>query len=96
MISGELPTASFEKRYVRKDGSLTWVNLTITTQRDCDGRPLHFITMVQDINARKEAEALLAVAQDSLRKSEERYRMAFQITMDAVALNRMDDGAYID
>src|SRR5579863_1055528 len=96
MISGELATASFEKRYVRKDGTLTWVNLTITTQRDSEVRPLHFMTMVQDINARKAAEQQLAVAQESLRKSEERYRTAFQMTMDAVALNRVSDGAYVD
>jgi diguanylate cyclase (GGDEF)-like protein/PAS domain S-box-containing protein len=96
MISGQLPTVTFEKRYVRKDGSLTWVNLTITTQRDSEGHPLHFITMVQDINARKEAETQLALAQESLRRSEERYRTAFQMTMDAVALNRVEDGAYVD
>ncbi len=96
MISGELPTVNFEKRYVRKNGTLTWVSLTITTQRDSEGRPLHFITMVQDINARKDAEQQLAVAQESLRKSEERYRTAFQMTMDAVALNRIADGTYVD
>jgi len=96
MISGELPSAGFEKRYVRKDGSLTWVNLSITTQRESEGRPLHFITMVQDINARKQAEQQLALAQESLRKSEERYRTAFQMTMDAVALNRVEDGSYVD
>jgi diguanylate cyclase (GGDEF)-like protein/PAS domain S-box-containing protein len=96
MISGELPTVRFEKRYVRKDGKLTWVRLSITAQRDSEGCPLHFITMVEDINARKQAEELLAVAQESLRKSEERYRTAFQMTMDAVALNRVDDGSYVD
>jgi diguanylate cyclase (GGDEF)-like protein/PAS domain S-box-containing protein len=96
LISGAVANASFEKRYVRKDGSQTWVNLTITTQRDSEGRPLHFITMVEDINARKEAESMLAVAQESLRKSEERYRTAFLMTMDAVALNRAFDGAYMD
>ena len=96
LISGAAANASFEKRYVCKDGSLTWVHLTITAQRDSEGRPIHFITMAQDINARKEAEAQLAVAQQLLRKSEERYRTAFQMTMDAVALNRMDDGKYLD
>jgi diguanylate cyclase (GGDEF)-like protein/PAS domain S-box-containing protein len=96
LISGAVPNAAFEKRYVRKDGTLTWVMLTITTQRDSEGRPLHFITMVQDINARKETEQQLAAAQESLRKSEERYRTAFQMTLDAVNLNRVSDGMYID
>ena len=96
LVSGEIVDADFEKRYVRKDGSLTWVHLTVTIQRDSEGRPLHFITMVQDINPRKQAQELLAVAQESLRKSEERYRTAFQMTMDAVVLNRLSDGLYVD
>ena len=96
MLSGELRTAAFEKRYMRKDGKETWVSLTITIQRDSEERPLHFITMVQDINARKKAEYQLAIAQEALCKSEERYRTAFQITMDAVALNRVEDGTYVD
>jgi diguanylate cyclase (GGDEF)-like protein/PAS domain S-box-containing protein len=96
LVSGAVPSAAFEKRYVRKDGTLTWVMLTITTQRDSEGRPLHFITMVQDINARKETEQQLAAAQELLRKSEERYRTAFQMTLDAVNLNRVSDGLYID
>jgi diguanylate cyclase (GGDEF)-like protein/PAS domain S-box-containing protein len=96
LVSGALTHASFEKRYVRKDGALTWVNLTITIQRDSEGRPLHFIAMAQEINARKQAEQQLALTRESLRKSEERYRTAFQMTMDAVALTRAEDGAYLD
>ena len=84
------------KRYVRKDGSLTWVNLIITIQRDSEGHPVHFITMVQDIDARKEVEERLAIAQESLRKSEERYRTAFQMTLDAVNLNCLSDGMFVD
>jgi diguanylate cyclase (GGDEF)-like protein/PAS domain S-box-containing protein len=96
LIGGAVPNFSFEKRYMRKDGSLTWVNLIITTQRDSEGHPVYFITMVQDINARKEVEERLAIAQESLRKSEERYRTAFQMTLDAVNLNRLSDGMFVD
>ncbi len=96
LIGGAVPHFSFEKRYVRKNGSLTWVNLIITIQRDSEGHPVHFITMVQDINARKEVEERLANAQESLRKSEERYRTAFQMTLDAVNLNRLSDGMFVD
>lgn len=96
LLSGAVQNFTFEKRYRRKDGTLTWVNLTIATQRDSEGRPLHFITMAEDINARKEAEQKLAVTQDSLKHSEERYRTAFQMTLDAVNLNRLRDGMYVD
>jgi diguanylate cyclase (GGDEF)-like protein/PAS domain S-box-containing protein len=94
--TGAIESASFEKRYVRKDGSLTWVMLTVSIQRDGEGRPVHYISLAQDINARKQAEERLAVTQEALRVNEERYRIAFQMTLDAVNLNRLSDGMYIE
>ncbi|MGC2639153.1 MAG: EAL domain-containing protein [Acidobacteriaceae bacterium] len=96
LLSGELQTVSFEKRYLRKDGSLTWVLLTISVQHDAAGRPVCFLTLVQDINARKEAEERLAGALEALRVSEERYRMAFQTSLDGISLTRMSDGMCVD
>jgi diguanylate cyclase (GGDEF)-like protein/PAS domain S-box-containing protein len=86
----------WEKRYVRKDGSLIWVKLTISIQRDHEGRALHYITVAQDITARKTAEEQLANTQEALRASEQRYRTTFQMSIDAVTINRLDDGVYID
>jgi diguanylate cyclase (GGDEF)-like protein/PAS domain S-box-containing protein len=96
LLSGELQSASFEKRYLRKDGRLTWVLLTISVQHDERGRPFCFLTLVQDINARKEAEERLTAAQEALRVSEERYRMAFQTSLDGISLTRLSDGMYVD
>ena len=96
LLSGEASSASFEKRYLRRDGSLTWVTLTISIQHDDEGRPLFFLTLVQDINARKQAEELLGAAQEALRLSEERYRTAFQMSLDSINLNRLSDGIYVD
>lgn len=59
LLSGEAQTVSFEKRYLRRDGTLTWVLLTISIQHDEQDRSLFFLTMVQDINARKQAEEML-------------------------------------
>jgi PAS domain S-box-containing protein len=59
---GELPTYAIEKRYIRKDGSLVHVNLTVSLARDAAGRPLHFISIVEDITERKRAEEALAAA----------------------------------
>ncbi len=47
---------SIEKRYLRKDGSVTWVEIATAIARDQLGRADYFITIVQDINARKEAQ----------------------------------------
>jgi diguanylate cyclase (GGDEF)-like protein/PAS domain S-box-containing protein len=96
MLDEATITPSWEKRYVRKDGTLTWVRLTVSTRRDGEGHALHFITVVEDINAAKAAELQLASAQGALRLSEERYRTAFQTSIDAIAINNLSDGKYIE
>jgi two-component system sensor histidine kinase UhpB len=60
MIDGEIDRYAIEKRYVRKDGSLVWINLTASLLRDGDGVPQYFITVVEDITARKQMEEALA------------------------------------
>jgi PAS domain S-box-containing protein len=96
LLKSATGTASWEKRYVRKDGSLTWARLKTSTQRDGQGRSLHLITIVEDINARKTAEERLAAAQEALRVSEARYRTVFQTSPNLIDINRLDDGTYID
>ena len=59
LLSGEIKTYSMEKRYFRKDRSLVWVNLTVSLVRNALGEPLHFISVVEDITKRKQAEQAL-------------------------------------
>ena len=96
LLSGEKQTVRFEKRYLRKDGTLTWVTLTISIQRDGLGRPLCFLSIVQEINDCKLAEQRLAAAQEALRVSEQRYRTAFQMSLDGILLSRLSDGMIVD
>lgn len=56
LLSGELATYSLEKRYRRADGTLLWARLTVSLLRDPAGRPLHFISTIDDITDRKLAE----------------------------------------
>lgn len=55
----ELDSARLEKRYLRKDGAVLWVSLAIALERDGAGRPLYAISVMEDITARKNAEAAL-------------------------------------
>ncbi|MBO0726707.1 MAG: PAS domain S-box protein [Blastocatellia bacterium] len=55
--SGEPAEYSMEKRYVRKDGVIIWALVNWTIVRDVAGRPLHSVANIQDITARKQAEA---------------------------------------
>jgi len=52
VLAGEIQTYAIEKRYLRKDQSLVWVNLTVGLVRDPTGAPLYFVSVVEDIAAR--------------------------------------------
>ncbi len=62
LVAGNGGTASFEKRYIRKDGRAVWVRLNTTLRRDESGRPIQFITAVEDIDREKAVEAKLRLA----------------------------------
>lgn len=53
---GELPEYRMEKRYIRKDGRVIWVALTVSIVRAVDGQPLYLVGFIEDITQRREAE----------------------------------------
>jgi PAS domain S-box-containing protein len=74
MLNGTLQTYSMEKRYIRKDGATTWINLTVSLVRDAKGAPAYFISVIESIAARKQAEA----ERDQLFKLERETRAALE------------------
>jgi PAS domain S-box-containing protein len=60
LLAGEIADYSMEKRYIRKDGSIVWVKLTGSLMRGADAAPEYFIAIIDDISARKRAEAKAA------------------------------------
>lgn len=56
MLEQEIDQYSLEKRYIKKDGSTVWVNLTVALVWKPTGEPDFFISIIEDINARKMAE----------------------------------------
>lgn len=56
---GEIDSYSMEKRYVRKDGSIKWINLTVGAVRDEAGDLQYYASVVEDIDDRKEAREKL-------------------------------------
>lgn len=55
-MNGACDSYTLEKRYLRADGSTVWAELYVSLRRSPEGAPLHFISVVSDIDARKAAE----------------------------------------
>ena len=57
LSSGEIDSYAMEKRDVRKDGGVVWVEASRAVVRDPDSDPVLFVGTVRDITAQREAEA---------------------------------------
>ncbi len=71
-LAGEVVRSPLQKRYIRKDGSVVWVELTVSLVRDTHDAPAYFNAVVTDVSAREQAEErlhLLREASDSLAAS---------------------------
>lgn len=61
---GRISSFHFEKRYLRKDGTPVWAQLAGSVIRDEDtGKPLYLVSQIEDVDARKQAEARIAEAE---------------------------------
>ena len=69
LIAREIPSSTWEKRYVRKDGTPIWCAITLTLIWNARGEPMQFVGVVDDISGRK-------CAADQLEESESILRIA--------------------
>jgi two-component system sensor histidine kinase/response regulator len=75
LLAGEIKTYSMEKRYICKDGSVNWINLTVALARRPDGSPDYFIAVTEDIQHRKETEFSLQTSDATLREAQRMARL---------------------
>jgi PAS domain S-box-containing protein len=71
LLAGEIQSYQMEKRYFQRSGQVVWVLLNVSLIRDEQGQPLYFISQIENITDRKQAE-------ENLRESETRYRSLFE------------------
>lgn len=67
----------YERRIIRKDGSVLWTHVSATPIMNSDGRFQGSFAMFTDITERKEAEK-------ALRESEEKYRSIFENAVEGM------------
>jgi PAS domain S-box-containing protein len=77
MLDGRRATYQMEKRYIHRNGHLVWALLSVALMRDSNGQPLNFISQVQDITERKNAEK-------ALRDSELRKTAILETALDCI------------
>jgi len=85
MRDGDIASVQCEKRYLRQDGSVVWVNLTVALVRNTDGAPHYEIAVMEDITERKEREVAL-----------QRFRTALDSSADMVLLFDLSSGKLLD
>jgi PAS domain S-box-containing protein len=57
LLEGKRKHYQMEKRYVRSDGGIVWVHMTVSLLRDASNNPQFVIAIVENISKRKQAEA---------------------------------------
>ena len=80
---------TYEKEYIRKDGTIFPVELRTYLVEDDTGTPIGMWAFIRDITERKRADA-------ALRESEERYRSLFQNNHTVMLLIDPATGAIMD
>jgi len=69
VMAGKIESSSSERRLIRKDGASLWINRSLSLVRDPAGQPKYFISVIEDISGRRQAEEararLAAVAESS-------------------------------
>lgn len=87
VLAGEIETYSTEKRYIRKDKSVVWINLTVSLTRGVDGSPKYFISVIEDISLRKAAETEMRQWADAFENCAQGIALGDPRTNKIIAVN---------
>jgi diguanylate cyclase (GGDEF)-like protein/PAS domain S-box-containing protein len=83
-----------EVQFKKKSGEVFWGRMSVSVFEH-EGVACS-LSVTQNITEAKAAEQRLAEAAEALRKSELRYRTAFQTSIDSININRLSDGLFVD
>lgn len=89
VLEGKRQNYTIEKRYIKKDQSLVWTNLTVSLVRDVYSRPKYFISVIEDISERKRVETLL-------KETTDRLSTIFKEIPSSLSISTLDEGRYME
>jgi PAS domain S-box-containing protein len=73
LLSGKKESVRFEKRYIHKKGNIVWADVSTGLEKDLNGNPAFFITVIIDITEVRKAS-------EKLKLSEDRHRSYIEMT----------------
>jgi PAS domain S-box-containing protein len=82
LIIGKKNAVQVYKRYLHKNGSIVWADVSVSLRRDDSGQPLYFMTEINNITERM-------IAQQALYASEQKMRTIFNTMTEGIALNEI-------
>ncbi|TGK44518.1 PAS domain S-box protein [Leptospira andrefontaineae] len=74
-LEGKRSGYHLEKRYIKKNGEIIWILLSVALVRDANGKPNHFISQILDIDEIKKAEEELRHAKELLEQTSKLVRI---------------------
>jgi two-component system, cell cycle sensor histidine kinase and response regulator CckA len=80
---------TLELEQYKRDGSIIWVEVSVSFMRDRDGKPIGILLVSRDITGRKRAD-------EALRDSEEKHRRIVEALSDAVLLRSKGIVIYVN
>lgn len=83
---GERRSYQMDKRYLRKDGRVTWVRLTVSAVHEPDGRARYYISQIEDVDALRAADAAKARLRSALESERDRLRVILASIAEAVVV----------
>lgn len=86
-LSKNTDLVSLETRLICQDGTIRWVNLTMSLVWESADFPKYFIGIIQDINDR-------FIAEEALWDSEERFRTIFEQAAVGMSICNLDGGFF--
>ncbi|HBE21816.1 MAG TPA: hypothetical protein DEG17_09830 [Cyanobacteria bacterium UBA11149] len=67
ILTGEVSSYCFEKRFINKQGEIVWTNLTVSPLPNAAKKINHFIAVIEDITPRKQTEESLQTSERKLK-----------------------------
>ena len=83
LLSGQVDSFAFEKRYIRRDGGTMWGTVSTSVVRKPDGSVAYVIAVVEDISSSK-------AAQEALHAAESWFRSVVESSDDAIIGKSLD------